>query len=118
MDTFALPLCDEFIKQQLLCRKWYYHFLPADRAAVDKMTTAMRDSFMGMIGENKWTSDFTKINALTKLAGMWQFVGYPDWLTKGTKLERKFEKLRPSFAIIFALYLFRIHYVNLYISRL
>ena len=49
---------------------------------------------MEIICENIWASDFTKINVLAKVAGMRQLVGYPDWLTNGTKVDKRVRKGR------------------------
>ena len=48
---------------------------------------------MERIRKNSWSSDFTKMNVLPKVARMRQLVGYPDWLTNGTKVDEKFQKV-------------------------
>ena len=108
MDIFALPLCNEFIK-------WPHHYLPTNRAAVDNMATSLRETFMERIRANSWASDFTKMNVLAKVAGMRQLVGYPDWLTNGTKLDERFKKVGSLLVLWTRMRMYLIH-TKLYFS--
>ena len=85
MSLFVMPLCKEFVRLQ--------YFPHSIRTAVYDMTTALRGTLVEIIRENGWIGDISKANALAKVDGMKQLVGYPDWITNDTILEDKFKNV-------------------------